>query len=116
MATIKPTTYTVYPDGYDDAVNSDKYLWTLRVECTVAGDGKTWAVRNMFGRCINRKGECVYEPIPSSRTTAWLKSHRFPLGEALTIASKAVEGLTVNRTTLAEASNFVADRNAGREG
>lgn len=115
MATIKPTTYTVYPDGYDDAVNSDKHLWTIKVECTDAGEGKTWAVRDAFN-CLNRKGERAYEPIPSSRTTAWLKSHRFPLGEALTIASKAVEGLRINRQTLAEASDFVADRNAGREG
>ena len=36
----------------------------------------SWAVR-CGGSCMSRSGTWTIEPIPSSRTDAWIRSHRF---------------------------------------
>ena len=113
MSTTRVTKYTVYPDGFDTFVHSDKYLWTLTVEERNPDEG-LWSVKDTFG-CLNRRGERDYEPSPSNRTNRWLKSHRFPLDEALKIAEKYVEKVVVNGRTARQASEWVAARNA-REG
>lgn len=43
--------------------------------------GKRWVIRN--GRsCLNKEGEWVYEPMPSSRTNEFIESTRFDTLEA----------------------------------
>lgn len=92
VSTTKVTKYTIYPNGYDGFVNSDKSMWTLNVELRRAD-----------------------EPQPSSRTKKWLKRYRFPLDVALAIADKYVDSLVWNGCTAAEASALVAARKAGGE-
>ena len=114
MATSRPTTFTVYPDGYEDAVNIDRGMWAIEV--TLTNDREdTWAVR-WLGQCLNRKGEWEYEPQPSSRTKGFFKRCRFTQADALARAARVVEGLRFNGGTLAEVSARVAARREGGEG
>ena len=111
MSTTRPTRYTVYPDDYEGFVNSDRSMWTLKVELTDDKQG-LWAIRD-GGGCYNRRGVRGYEPQPSSRTDRWIKSHRFPLDEAIRIAEKACSKMRWNLRTAQEASDYVAARLAG---
>lgn len=54
-----------------------------------------WAIRH-GGRCLSKDGRWDWEPLPSSRTDAWLQSHRFTEGEALRIAEEQAVTVTVN--------------------
>lgn len=108
MSTIQPTAYTVYPTGYAEMVHSDKHTWTLRVELR-DHDHDRWSVVGSVG-ALSRGGAWDYEPLPSSRTERWLKSHRFTLGEALRRAERVVDELKVNMMTAQEASDWVAAR------
>lgn len=50
-----------------------------------------YAVRKR-GWCLHRNGTWTYEPIPSSRTEAFLKAHRFAtFDQALAVARDAEE-------------------------
>jgi hypothetical protein len=62
-----------------------------------------WAVRRM-GRCCDRDGNWEYEPLPSSRSSAWLRRYRMPLDEALTVARRAAPNIVVNGTRATEAA------------
>lgn len=56
-----------------------------------------WAVRR-GGECLNHRGEWEYEPIPSSRTDGWLRSHRWGnLESAWNAAVMAARKLDVTR-------------------
>jgi hypothetical protein len=101
--------YVVYPTGYEEFVNSDKFYW-----CLVVTDGHKWgwSVRRGGmdgGAAMNRKGEWVYE----SRGSGHNKARRWTLAEALTIALKYVDTHTINGHTAAEASKSVAARGGG---
>jgi hypothetical protein len=48
----------------------------IRLERTVGFDGVVYAIRQ-GGCCLNKKGEWEFEPIPSSRTDAFLKRCRW---------------------------------------
>ena len=86
--------YTVTATAGTDPVND--HLFEITVEQAYQMDGtELWAVRRM-GRCLNRRGEWSYEPIPSSRTDRWLRAHRFDLETALRLAEKAAPKVTVN--------------------
>lgn len=105
VATVEPTTYTIYPDGYADAVNTDRGMWTIEVVLTNDREGH-WAIRRL-GACLNRKGEWEHEPQPSSRTKAFFKRCRFTRDDAIVRATKAVKDLRLNGMTLGQASDRV---------
>ncbi len=62
-----------------------------------------WAVLDPLGDTLSDKGEWDYEPQPSSRTDAWLKSHRFDLEAAMLWAHKVLPFIEVNGVTTVEA-------------
>lgn len=43
-----------------------------------------WTIRK-GGFCLNKKGEWEFEPLPSSRTAAWLERCRYPSAEVALI-------------------------------
>jgi hypothetical protein len=54
-------------------------------------DTASYAVRRL-GSCLSRSGKWVIEPMPSSRTDAWLKKHRFKsFDEAASMAMIQIE-------------------------
>jgi hypothetical protein len=108
MTHCRVTAYTVYPTGYDEATFSDKYTYTLEVQ--ERGDN-AWSVKGMFA-VLNADGEWEREPIPSSRDDAFLARCRFTEQEALRRAEEAVDGVTVNGRTIAEADAHVKARMA----
>jgi hypothetical protein len=112
MVEGRPTTYTVYPTGYADLVNSDKHMWTVTIEQrTHALDGTdTWAICHI-GRCLNHDGEWEYESIPSERADDFLVRCRWTsYREALAAATPIVDTLRLNGCTAQEASDDVAAR------
>lgn len=50
------------------------------------GEGQ-WAICDRFGSVYNTKGEWEHEPLPSNRDEAFFKRARYPLHEAMLIAS-----------------------------
>lgn len=103
--------YLVRPSGYDDMVHSDRAFWCLSV---VDGHQWGWSVRRGSADspyAMNRKGEWVLE----SRGSARNKARRWPLEEALGLALKHVDTLTLNGHTAAQASAEVAARLAERQ-
>jgi hypothetical protein len=82
----------------------DHHLFCVEVHRAPQMSGvEWWAVRRM-GRCLSRRGVWEHEPLPSSRTDAWLKRFRFPnLEEALAAARKALPEITVNGQSAADA-------------
>lgn len=97
---IHATTYTVsllpldHPSGQ---------VWELKIEWTgnPHHEDRKWAVRWM-DNCYHRNGDLEYEPLPSSRTEAWLNDHRFSWDEAEAFAVQKVQELTVNGLTAKE--------------
>lgn len=110
MSTTEVTRHTVYPTGYDEFVNSDKGMWSLTVS-RVSRDRDLWMVESC-GAAVGRKGQRDYIPLNSSRTRRWEKAYWFPLDEALTIARRYIDTHKWNMCTAAEASAFVAARQA----
>lgn len=97
---VEPTEYRVVDAAiaHDEANAS---MWTI----TVAWRGRdSWAVM-VRGMCWNRRTETWdYEPLPSSRTAAFKRTHRFPLDQALAIAREQAPLVTVMGKTAAEAA------------
>lgn len=89
MIRIFPTEYTV-TELADDDVNTT--IWAIKVEWR-AGD--RWAVTNI-GRCLNTNGEWDHEPSPSNRDDEFLRTHRFSLNEAQSLALEAYPKLVIN--------------------
>ena len=99
-------TYVVRPTGYDEFVNSDRYMWCLEV---TDGHAHGWSVRRAFlsgSPAMNRHGQWIYETQGSGRN----KPRRWPLEEALRIALAHVDTHRINGCTAAEASAHVAAR------
>lgn len=84
-------TYSLLPENNPPGSTA----WEVTVE--ERGHG-LWAVMNM-GNCLNAKAKWDYEPIPSSRTDAWLAKHRFPLEEARRLARQVAPSITWNGMT-----------------
>lgn len=79
-----------------DLESPDSYLFEIEIERASQMDGSVkWAVR-WRGRCLHRSCRWDWEPIPSSRTDRWLKSHRFDFETAVRLAEKAAPLLVVN--------------------
>lgn len=111
MPETKATAYTVYPDGYDTFVNTDRDIWTIQVEQTnYAAD--LWAVRHR-GKCYSFTQPPSYEAIPSERTDEWLADYRHSLADALKLAEHVVPLLSINGMTAQQASDWVAARTDG---
>lgn len=86
---VEPTTYEICGLPEDDENAS---VWTITVE---RRDVDSWAVCR-HGRCLGKDGEWDLEPIPSSRTTRWLWSHRFSLERAVELAVEAYPHVVIN--------------------
>ena len=88
----------------------DVTIWPPHIECadsetwkiTVEYRGQdTWAVkRGPF--CLGSDGTWVPEPIPSYRRDGWLKTHRFPLDQALDLACQHAPKIVINGMTALE--------------
>lgn len=99
------TGFAFYPKGSDD--DPDRYAWRVTVE--KRGDD-TWAVlRNTA--CWGANGKWGEEPIPSNRTEAWKRAHRFSRDEAVKIAKEALATIRVRGMTYAQ----WADKRAGEK-
>lgn len=107
---VQPDAYIVYPTGYDDMVNSDKYHWCLHV---INGHSYGWSVRPGRGSssAMNRKGKMIYETSGSGSN----RFRRYSLEEALGIALQYVDSYVVNGCTASQASEWVAAKIASGE-
>lgn len=56
------------------------------------GVEQCWGIFNIIGWRLSRKMKWDYEPLPSSRTDAWIKSHSFTEDEAKKILEKYDSG------------------------
>jgi len=86
---ITPTEYTVCGLPEDD---EDSAVWKITIESR----GKGWWAVCHLRHCLSTGGKWDYEPLPSSRTNAWLKRHRFDLPEAIRRAEAAYPKLIIN--------------------
>lgn len=101
--TVEPITYEVTAYPFHD-INRD--LFAIRVERRAEN---SWAVM-LRSACWNRRTKTWdYEPMPSSRTAAFMRTHRFPLDQALAIAREQAPNLTVNGWTLADTIRAAQD-------
>lgn len=112
---VEVTSYTVCclpPDHIDE------YHFRITVERRAPNQ---WAVMHN-GYCLHTSGRWDYEPLPSSRTDQWKKSHRFDLETALKKARRMAPDVTVNGWTVeqviakAAARDELRDRDETREG
>lgn len=106
MSSQRATTWTVYPDGYDEYTFSDKYCFTIAVEERGEPGDDRWAVKGMF-YVLNSDGEWEREPSPSNREEDFLARCRFTEAEALRLAKIAVNTIVVNGRTIAQAQAYV---------
>lgn len=105
---VAPDSYIVRPSGYDDLAQGDKDMWCLSV---TNGHAWGWSIRRhgfTGQQAMNRKGEWIWE----RRGSGHNKARRWPLEEAISIALKNVDTHRINRMTAAEASAWVAAREA----
>lgn len=106
MSYIKVTGYTVYPTGYDETeIPSDKYHFVITVE----DRGKGWAVCWM-GDVLAADGTWDWEPRPSSRDDEFYQRCRFTEEEAKRRALEAVDHITINGRTFAQAVAYCRER------
>lgn len=94
LSDLKPTAYLVgnLIEGTEwDGIFSDQFYYDIRLEWRGIGkpneNSPEWAILYRH-YCINKRGQCEYEPQPSSRTDAFKKRCRFTLGDALDVLHK----------------------------
>lgn len=109
VSSQRATTWTVYPDRYDEYTFSDKYVYTLTVEERGEPGDDRWCVKGLF-QVLNRDGEWEREPSPSNREDDFLARCRFTEEEALRLAKVAVNTLVLNGSTIAQAEANVKAR------
>ena len=102
---VVPSEYRILPTGYAESERVDKWMWAILV--TWRGpDPDTgtdrWAIRDTFGRCLDRRGNWDHEPNPSSRTDEWKRRYRHSLDEAIQIAKDHVDSHVINLRTFEE--------------
>ena len=101
---VEAVSYEVTAYPFHD-INRD--LFTVRVE---RRGEDSWAVMRR-SQCWNRRTkQWDYEPLPSSRTEAFKRTHRFPLDQALDIARKVAPTLSVMGLTVQQAAAEAAAR------
>lgn len=83
------TQYTVcaLPEDHPEAHHFD-------VKVEYRGKGR-WAVCH-HGYVLDHNNKWHYEPLPSARTEAWLRRHRFGVDEARRRAAEVAPSITVN--------------------
>lgn len=86
---VEATQYVICGLPEDD-VNAS--VWCIRVERRAPDQ---WAVLR-GSLCLSNGGKWDYEPIPSERTDAWKKRHRFPLETAIELACREYPKLVIN--------------------
>ena len=59
-----------------------------RLTMDYTGKGK-WAIR-FAHQCLSKKGNWIYEPMPSSRTESFFKKTRFGFKEAMKVFKKEI--------------------------
>ena len=111
MGTVRATTWTIYPDRYDEYTFSDKWCFTLTVEERGELGDDRWGVKQR-SYCLNRDGEWEYESSPSNRDDEFLERCRFTEAEALRLAQIAVNKVVVNGRTIAQAEEYVSARSS----
>ena len=77
---------------------NDYHLFALKVAWRGPG---SWTVLQ-GSACMRKDGHMSYERQPSSRTERFIKAYRFPRDEAVALAVKHVDKLTVNGRTYIE--------------
>lgn len=103
---VEPVTYEVTAYPFHDI---DRDMFTIRVE---RRGQDSWAVLRR-GACWNRRTkQFEYEPLPSSRTDAYKRTHRFPLNQALAIAREQAPLMVTNGWTVAAAIADVQSRDS----
>ena len=111
MSSQRVTTWTVYPDRYDEYDFSDKSTYTLAVEERGEPGDDRWAVKGLF-EVLNRDGEWEREPSPSNRDDDFKARCRFTEEEALRLAKVAVNTIIWNGRTISQAQAFVDSKRA----
>jgi hypothetical protein len=76
----------------------DSDTWKLTVE--YGGAGKWAVMRGAY--CLGADGDLDYDLRPSERNPGWLETHRFALGDAITLAHKHAPEVTINDMTAVE--------------
>jgi len=94
---VFPVGYVVLPSCWGQMGNSDRWMWALNIECR-DWDSGMWAV-TWLSACLSIDGTWDEEPIPSGRTKKWLKTHRFPLADAISLAVRTVDSHVVSGCT-----------------
>ena len=105
------TEVTVYTVCAVPKTNLQWYAWSITVESR--GDDR-WAVCH-HGMTMTKTGRWRYERSNSSRTEGYLKFHRHDLDTALRLAQEYAPKVTVNGLTPADALEWHATDNAGRD-
>jgi hypothetical protein len=96
--TVEPTRYEVTAYPFHDINRSD---WVITVERRAED---AWAVLRRSSCWNRRTKQWDHEPLPSSRTDAFKRTHRFPLEQALTIACEQAPKLTMMGWTVESAT------------
>lgn len=100
------TEFTFHPKHQDTLPSLvDGQHFSMRV---VWRGEDSWAVMD-GAYCVGRRGITSYESNPSSRTDRFLKAYRFTRDEAIAIAVKYVDHMTVNGRTYVQWQQHWAD-------
>lgn len=91
---VTPVKYQVSILTKENCLISDYYHYALNIE-RVDESKDLWAIRSLGVR-YSRSGKPGYEPIPSSRTEYYKKSHSFTFEEAVALAKKLAPNVEIN--------------------
>lgn len=94
---VEVDAYVVRPSCYDQMGNSDRDSFCLTIQ---NGHAWGWSIRQGIGgsRALSRSGKWIWESRGSGRN----KPRRWSLEEALAIALRHVDTLTINGSTPAD--------------
>ena len=106
---VEPERTNIVADGFTVSLFPPGHDYYRDCSVSVASRGKgMWAVV-CFASVLSRKGKWVYEPMPSSRTPAWVKNHRFGLQEAIELARKHAGTMEINGRSVEEILRMVVE-------
>lgn len=83
----KVNEYSYYEEYLDHAKTMPRTILSINKRRQKNGDVK-WSVQHCGSFVVNKDSEAEYEPLPSSRTEAFLKRTRFTFEKALEVAEK----------------------------
>lgn len=109
MSSHRATTYTVYPNRYDEYTLPGKSDWTLTVQERSEG---SWSIK-WNEMVLTRDRRWVYEPSPSDRDDGFLARTRFPEETAIELAGLVLDNTGVpGGITIAQAQARYDERPA----